>query len=139
MRCSPSWGFSYSNSDGRVLMTFGPEVAVPIDFKVVTVHREGDRITGGDSAPDIVASPVQPRARHWRISRSTFRTACVVPAVKGVPQPRRLIAHAGCAVGSVTRVQSSRAAGRVVRQAPRADALLPRCGRVDLVVAVPRR
>lgn len=136
--CSTSEGFSYSNSDGRVSMTFRPQLAVPIDFKVVTVHREGDRVTG-DSAPDIVVSP-RVRVRHWRLSRSTFRAACVVPPVKGVPLPRarRLIARARCAVGHLTRVRSPRAVGRVLRQAPRPGALLPRGGRVDLVVAVPR-
>jgi hypothetical protein len=136
MRCSRSWGSAYANAESRVSMTFKPESAVPIDFKVVTVHNVGGRVYV-DSAPDRGTSK---RARHYRIERTVFAKACVVPNVRGMRLvvARRAIVRAGCAVGHVTRVGSRRGASRVLRQAPPPRALLPHRGRVDLIVSSPR-
>jgi hypothetical protein len=134
--CSPSWGFAYENADSRISMTFKPESAVPIDFKVVTVHNVDGR-SYGDSAPDRGTST---RARHYRIERAVFAEACVVPNVRGMRLgvARRAIVRARCTVGHVTRVGSRTGAGRVLRQAPPPRTLLPRRGRVDLVVSLRR-
>jgi hypothetical protein len=131
--CSPSWGFAYANADGRVSMTFKPERAVPIDFKVVAVHFVDGR-SYGDSAPNPGTSK---RARHYRIESALFAEACVVPNVRGMRlgAARRAIVRAHCAVGHVTRLGSRKGASRVSRQAPPPRALLPRHGRVDLVVS----
>jgi hypothetical protein len=133
MRCSPKWGFAYENVDSRVSLMFKPERAVPIDFKVVTVHAVDGR-SYGDSAPDRGTSK---RARHYRIERSVFAEVCVVPNVRGMRLgvARRAIVRARCAVGHVTRVGSRTGASRVLRQAPPPRALLPRHGRVDLVAS----
>jgi PASTA domain len=135
--CSPSSGFAYENADSRVSMTFKPERAVPIDFKVVTVHVVDGR-SYGDSAPNRGTSK---RARHYRIERTMFAEACVAPNVRGMRLvvARRAIARARCAVGHVTRVGSRTEAGRVLRQVPPPSSLLPRGGRVDLVVSSRRR
>jgi hypothetical protein len=134
--CSPSWGFAYENADSRISMTFKPDRAVPIDFKVVTLHVVDDR-SYWDSAPDLGTSK---RARHYRIERTVFAETCVVPNVRGMRLglARRAIARARCAVGNVTRFGSRTGASRVLRQAPPPGALLARHGRVDLVVSARR-
>jgi beta-lactam-binding protein with PASTA domain len=67
--------------------------------------------------------------------------AFVVPNVRGMRLvvARRAIVRAHCAVGHVTRVGSRTGASRVLRQAPPPRSLLPRDGRVDLVVSSRRR
>jgi PASTA domain/Divergent InlB B-repeat domain len=66
---------------------------------------------------------------------------CWVPRVVGrtLPAARRLIVRAGCRVGRIRRARSTRARGRVVRQAPRANARVRRGTRVNLTVSRGRR
>jgi hypothetical protein len=131
-QCARSWGFSYANADGRVTMTFRPERAVPIDFRVITVHPEDGR-SDMDSAPDRGTST---RAQHWRIRRSAYDQACVVPNVRGLSlvAARRALVRERCSLGAVKRIERRTAAGRVLRQSPPARALLPLGGRVDLIL-----
>jgi PASTA domain/F5/8 type C domain len=75
------------------------------------------------------------------VIRGAPRPPCVVPNVRRrtLVAARRAITRAGCSVGRVRRVRSTRARGRVVSQSPRPGARRPRGTRVNLVVSRGRR
>jgi hypothetical protein len=66
---------------------------------------------------------------------------CVVPRVVGLrlPAARAKVAAAGCAVGSVARLRSTRRAWIVVRQRPAANATRPEGTRIALWISRGRR
>jgi hypothetical protein len=67
---------------------------------------------------------------------------CAVPQVKGktLPLARRAITRAGCRVGTKLRAHSrTMARGRVLSQSPHASRVVPRGGKVNLVVSLGRK
>lgn len=63
---------------------------------------------------------------------------CKIPNVKGktLPTAKRVIAHASCRVGTIRRDYSKAVKrGRVISQKPKAGTVLPKGGKVELVVS----
>jgi hypothetical protein len=66
---------------------------------------------------------------------------CLVPDVTGEARAvaRRSIARAGCRVGAIRRVGSRVRRGHVISERPGRGTVLPRGGKIDLVVSRGRR
>ena len=101
-------------------------VGVQSDFKIVMAGS-----TGSDSSHlDFIVIRF--------LNRAPPSPRCRVPNVRGktLVVARRSIKRARCAVGKVTRKPSRKVKrGRVISQSPRAGRLLPRNGKVKLVVS----
>ena len=63
---------------------------------------------------------------------------CTVPSVTGktVPAAKQALARANCRIGAIRRAYSQRVArGRVISETPKAGTVLPRSGKVGIVVS----